>query len=561
MLNRSSHVGLLALLLFSVAAFAKIYIGLLPGLWADEIFSLAMATGHSLEHPAADAIPTFGDYIEPSLDQPAESFKYYFQHESPPAGAKRVIRAVFLSDTNPPLYYILLNIWTRLTGTSDAALRLFSTIWALACLPLIWCVGNRVGGKKMAWIACILFSLSPPALYYSAEGRMYSLLWFLGLALIWSSLTLSNSGASLHKIFLWSIIAAAGLLTHYFFAFVLTACFIWLMLYPGKTLRIHLLLAIVLVAIIALPWYIHITDSLDRWRVTADWRDYSLTWREMLKAPFYLAWSMLAGYGPWGGLKWVDRLAAGIYLVLIILTFRKDKWILLSQQRQLLWLCALGACLGPLAFDLLQNTNVSLISRYALPGLPAGLLLVGMLINVLPYRIRVAFLLVIIFIWLPGIRGVFSMPSRPWEPYPEISKHLAANTDPSDLIIVHSIPSGVLGVARYLKNSTRLASWVVQLERRRIPDDMEKLVVDRCCIILIKVHHLEKASPAEAWLRKHAKLERHEVLLYPKRMRIDSPTEILYFALEPECTKQQLDNANQFLKCFPVEEYLYSNWS
>jgi hypothetical protein len=555
-LNRWPDFGLVAFLLFCFAAFARIYLAFIPGLWADEIFSLAMATGHSLEHPATDARPTTGDYIEPPLDQSAESFKKYLRHESPPAGAKRVIRAVILSDTNPPLYYLLLNIWTRLTGTSDAALRLFSAMWALACFPLIWFVGIRVGGKKMAFITCILFSLSPSALYYSAEGRMYSLIWFLGLALVWSSLTLTHSGAKPHKIFLWSIIAAAGLLTHYFFVFVVTANIIWLMFFPGKSLRIHFLVAISLAVAIALPWYIHIPGSLDRWRVTADWRNYSLTWKQVLRAPFYLAWSIFSGYGPWGGLKWVDRLGAGIYLAVIILTFRKGIWALLSQKVQLLCLWALGACLGPLAFDLLQNTNVSLIARYALTGLPAGLLLAGMLMSLLPRKTCVLFLLLIIFIWLPGIRGVFSMPSRPWEPYPEISKHIATKTALSDLIIVHSIPSGVLGVARYLKNSTRLASWVVQLEQRRIPDDMNKLAGYRCCIILIKVHHLERLSPAEKWLRQNAKLEGYEVFLYPKRMRIDSPAEILFFRLEKECTKNQLSNSDQFLKCFEEKEKL-----
>jgi hypothetical protein len=34
------------------------------GLWADEFFSLAMATGHSLEHPADRADPAFGDYMD-----------------------------------------------------------------------------------------------------------------------------------------------------------------------------------------------------------------------------------------------------------------------------------------------------------------------------------------------------------------------------------------------------------------------------------------------------------------------------------------------------------------
>ena len=34
------------------------------GLWADELFSLAIATGHSLEHPASKADLTLGDYVE-----------------------------------------------------------------------------------------------------------------------------------------------------------------------------------------------------------------------------------------------------------------------------------------------------------------------------------------------------------------------------------------------------------------------------------------------------------------------------------------------------------------
>ena len=34
-------------------------------LWVDELFSLAIATGHSLEHPAAAAKPALGDFVEP----------------------------------------------------------------------------------------------------------------------------------------------------------------------------------------------------------------------------------------------------------------------------------------------------------------------------------------------------------------------------------------------------------------------------------------------------------------------------------------------------------------
>ncbi len=139
------------LLLGTVAALLRIALALHPGLWADEIFSLAMATGHSLEHPADVAKPALGDYVESPDPQPPSTFRRYMQHDAFPAGPSRVIRAVALSDTSPPLYYLLLNLWSRMAGTSDAALRLFSVVWALACAPFLWFLGFNLGGRKMAW--------------------------------------------------------------------------------------------------------------------------------------------------------------------------------------------------------------------------------------------------------------------------------------------------------------------------------------------------------------------------------------------------------------------------
>jgi 4-amino-4-deoxy-L-arabinose transferase-like glycosyltransferase len=467
-----------------------------PGLWVDEIFSLAMATGHSLEHPAADADPTLGDYIEPSSAQLPSEFASYLQHEEPPAGARRVIRAVLLSDTSPPLYYLLLNLWTRAAGTSDAALRLFSTVFALACFPLLWSLGQQIGGRGMAWIVCILFSFSPPALYYSAEGRMYSLVWFLAVALAWSTFELARRGPRLHLFVLWTLSAAAGMLTHYFFVFVLMACFVWLFFDPGKISRVHLAAAFTLVGLLALPWYLQLPETLSRWRITAGWLDYPLTWKQVLTAPAYLAWSFLSGFGVWGGSKWMDYFAAALYAILGIVIIRQGLSRLIFDNRQLLWLWFFGACLGPLAFDLLRKTNASLVARYALPGLPAGLLLAAMAIN-----------------WLP--------PSRPWEPFAEVGARLTAWAEPSDLIIVHSIPSGVLGVARYAETKAALASWVVQLEQRSIPSDMHTLLSARRRVALVKIHYMEKSSPAEVWLREHTTLEDED--------RLNPYTEILYF--------------------------------
>src|SRR4051812_15152660 len=73
----------LGLLVFTIATLLRVLPAVRQDLWADELFSLAVATGHSLEHPAAAAVPALGDFAEPSGGVPAASFQRYLEHESP----------------------------------------------------------------------------------------------------------------------------------------------------------------------------------------------------------------------------------------------------------------------------------------------------------------------------------------------------------------------------------------------------------------------------------------------------------------------------------------------
>jgi hypothetical protein len=112
----------------------------------DEIFSLAMATDHSLEHPAASANAELGDFVESNQPLEASRLQRYMKHDHPPANLGRVIRAVLLSDTSPPLYYLLLYLWTVIFGTSDLVLRLFSITFWLGCFPFLANIARRIGG-------------------------------------------------------------------------------------------------------------------------------------------------------------------------------------------------------------------------------------------------------------------------------------------------------------------------------------------------------------------------------------------------------------------------------
>src|SRR5690242_13166940 len=232
------------------------------GLWPDELFSLAIATGHSLEHPAAAANPSLGDFVEPNHPVPAEEFRHYLQQDNPPASPARVVRAVLLSDTNPPLYYLLLDGWTRLFGTSDFILRLFSTVCWLGCLPLIVGTALRIGGKPTVVPTCVLFAFSPLAIYYSTEGRMYSLLWLCVLATTWASLVLQRGrgGAGIYAF--WIAASAAGFLTHYFFLFPWVGIVAFLLIKPGKLSRLQLLGCLVVTAALIAPWYVWVPESL-----------------------------------------------------------------------------------------------------------------------------------------------------------------------------------------------------------------------------------------------------------------------------------------------------------
>src|SRR6266545_7176374 len=49
-------------------------------------------------------------------------------------------------DGHPPLYYVLLHFWMQAFGSGDVAVRLLSSIFSVATLPLAWVAGRRLAG-------------------------------------------------------------------------------------------------------------------------------------------------------------------------------------------------------------------------------------------------------------------------------------------------------------------------------------------------------------------------------------------------------------------------------
>jgi uncharacterized membrane protein len=85
-------------------------------------------------------------------------------------------------DGHPPLYYWLLHAWMEVFGSGDRAVRALSGVIGVATLPLAWWAGRLLGGRRVGYIALALVALSPYAVRYATEARMYSLIMFLVLA-------------------------------------------------------------------------------------------------------------------------------------------------------------------------------------------------------------------------------------------------------------------------------------------------------------------------------------------------------------------------------------------
>lgn len=82
-------------------------------------------------------------------------------------------------DQNPPLYFILLKLWTNLLGSSLAAVRSFSALVNAFTAILIFYFSKKHINLTTAIFASLAFIFSDIQLYYAQEARVFSLLGLL----------------------------------------------------------------------------------------------------------------------------------------------------------------------------------------------------------------------------------------------------------------------------------------------------------------------------------------------------------------------------------------------
>ena len=168
------------------------------------------------------------------------------------------IPGILRLDGSPPLYYMLLNLWMEVAGSSEEAVRWLSLACSLIAVPVAWWAARGLFGTRAGWIAAVLAATNPFLTQFGQEGRMYALVALFGLV----------ASAAYGRAFAWrsrgwaigyAVALAAMLYTHNWALFFGAACgLVWLyLLYRARDRRELLILGAIAFGgalVLYLPW-------------------------------------------------------------------------------------------------------------------------------------------------------------------------------------------------------------------------------------------------------------------------------------------------------------------
>jgi uncharacterized membrane protein len=140
--------------------------------------------------------------------------------------AAEIFRNVMVNDSHPPFYHILLHFWRAGFGESLVALRLFSVVTSVACVPLTYMLGRMIASRPAALVAAALMAIAPFQIYHSQQARMYPLLTLIVLVTTLVFFQAWQRGGWLRWLG-FGLCVTAGLYTHVYFPLSLLALDLW----------------------------------------------------------------------------------------------------------------------------------------------------------------------------------------------------------------------------------------------------------------------------------------------------------------------------------------------
>ncbi len=145
-----------------------------------------------------------------------------YQRPNPEKDIVATFKSIAAEDPHhPPLYYLILRLWTRLFGNSIAVQRSLSAVISLLVFPCIyWLCQELFESSLVGWISIALVAISPFHVLYAQEAREYSL-WSVTILLSSAALLKSMRVQTRRSWVIYAITVALNIYCHWFSVLVI----------------------------------------------------------------------------------------------------------------------------------------------------------------------------------------------------------------------------------------------------------------------------------------------------------------------------------------------------
>ena len=334
---------------------------------------------------------------------------------------------------NGPLYFLVLRPWLYLAGLSGFALRFFSVFFGTLAVPLSYRLCRRLFPmhRSLPLLAAILAATSPYLIWYSQEGKMYSLVVVLVL------LSMDRYLAALHlggwqRWVLYIASTSAAVYVHFLAALLIPAQMLIFLFVGADKRRIRWKAWLASLGLLVLPYL-----PLLRWQLplalSPAETGYDFVPLHKMLLSLVANYSLGVGSGQW---VWAASLSV-ILLPMAVWQWRRQRAHLASLGMLLSWLWV-----PVLGLFLLTLVRPMYTARYLIFVLPAYLALVAAGALAVAERSRVIAGLLIGAILCLNFLGLFRQSQTPLKAdFRSATAYVASAKAPNDLLIFQ-IPYG-----------------------------------------------------------------------------------------------------------------------
>jgi uncharacterized membrane protein len=173
------------------------------------------------------------------------------------------------ADVHPLFFYSVLHAWMSIVGQSPAAVRALSVLLGTATVVMVYLIARRLFDDMTGLVAAAIGAVSPFAIYYSQEARMYALLGFAAVTATYFFLRAWTD----NRWYSWIAFSIFGALTLYAhnlgFAVILAldgwVLWKWFCQRSARWQRfLPLLLSHLLMLALFAPWLVYVPSQFDK---------------------------------------------------------------------------------------------------------------------------------------------------------------------------------------------------------------------------------------------------------------------------------------------------------